>query len=150
MVLVEPEIPPNTGNVARTCVLTGTRLHLVKPLGFSLDDRYLRRSGLDYWQYLDLKVHPSFESFYSNYRGGRLIAFSTHGSVRYDQVVYRKGDYLMYGCETKGLQAKVLARAEVVVRIPMLNQVPRSLNLGNSVALTLYEALRQEEFPGMS
>lgn len=147
--LVEPEIPPNTGNVARTCVMTSTRLHLVEPLGFSLSDKDVRRSGLDYWKYLDLQVHPDFPALKKNNPQGRYIFFSTSGSYYYHQLSYRVNDFLVFGCETKGLPGAILSEAEMIVRIPMVEQIPRSLNLGNSVALVLYEALRQNDFPNM-
>ena len=150
VVLVEPEIPPNTGNVARTCVLTATKLHLVEPLGFSLSEKEVRRSGLDYWQYLKLEVHGSFESIKIKDPQARLICFSTKGSCYYHEVNYLPDDYLIFGSETKGLSEKVTAQAEILARIPMVNQIPRSLNLGNSVALVLYEALRQHNYPGMN
>lgn len=149
VVLVEPEIPPNTGNVARTCVMTATRLHLVEPLGFSLSDKEVRRSGLDYWQFLNLKIHSSFAVLKMNFPQGRFIFFSTSGKVNYHQIAYRENDFLVFGCETKGLPKAILDQAELTVRIPMVEQIPRSLNLGNSVALVLYEALRQKGFPGM-
>ncbi len=149
LVLVEPEIPQNTGNVARTCVMTGTRLHLVEPLGFSLSEKEVRRSGLDYWQYLDLEVHGSFQELKAKYSPARFIFFSTRGSSYYYQFDYRSDDFLVFGSETKGLDRGILEGAENVLRIPMVNQIPRSLNLGNSVALVLYEALRQQGFPGM-
>jgi tRNA (cytidine/uridine-2'-O-)-methyltransferase len=149
IVLVEPEIPPNTGNVARTCVLTGTRLHLVKPLGFSLAEKDLRRSGLDYWKYLDLWVHENFSAFVNDRDPGRLISFSTGGKNYYHQLKYRPDDYLIFGCETRGLDPGIIETTELTLRIPMLEQIPRSLNLGNSVAIVLYEALRQQNFTGM-
>jgi len=149
IVLVEPEIPPNTGNVARTCVLTGTKLHLVEPLGFSLAEKELRRSGLDYWQYLELELHKDFKAFLKHSEQGRLISFSTGGARHYHTVDYRQNDYLIFGSETKGLDPEVLKATDIILRIPMLEQIPRSLNLGNSVALALYEALRQQSFPGM-
>jgi tRNA (cytidine/uridine-2'-O-)-methyltransferase len=149
IVLVEPEIPPNTGNVARTCVLTGTRLHLVEPLGFSLAEKELRRSGLDYWKYLDLKVHKDFDTFLNNREEGRLISFSTGSANHYHRCTYRSDDYLVYGSETRGLNVNIIKATDLTLRIPMLEQIPRSLNLGNSVAIVLYEALRQQNFPGM-
>jgi tRNA (cytidine/uridine-2'-O-)-methyltransferase len=149
IVLVEPEIPPNTGNIARSCVMTATKLHLIEPLGFSLDEKSLRRSGLDYWKYLNLEVHNDFNAFKSENPAVRLIAFSTQGTIYYHNMNYRNDDYLVFGCETKGLGPEILAQADHILRIPMVEQIPRSLNLGNSVALVLYEALRQQGFPGM-
>ncbi len=149
LVLVEPEIPQNTGNVARTCVMTGTRLHLVEPLGFSLAEKEVRRAGLDYWQYLDLKVHQDFISLQEAYSEARFICFTTRGKEHYHRINYRPEDFLVFGSETSGLNQEILSQANVTARIPMLDQIPRSLNLGNSVALVLYEALRQQGFPGM-
>jgi len=150
LVLVEPEIPPNTGNVARTCVMTGTKLHLVQPLGFSLSEKEVRRSGLDYWQYLDLEVHPDFDTLKQAYPLVRYFFFTTRGRQYYHQIEYQHDDFLVFGSETKGLAQDILDQADNVVRIPMVEQIPRSLNLGNSVALVLYEALRQQGFPGMA
>ncbi|HED23499.1 MAG TPA: tRNA (cytidine(34)-2'-O)-methyltransferase [Firmicutes bacterium] len=149
VVLVEPEIPPNTGNAARTCVMTRTRLHLIEPLGFSIDDKEVRRSGLDYWSYLDLEVHGNFRAFRQAYPSARLLCFSTRGKIHYHMIRYRPDDFLVFGCETKGLPLEVLQEADHVLRVPMVEQIPRSLNLGNTVALVLYEALRQIGFPGM-
>lgn len=149
VVLVEPEIPPNTGNVARTCVMTNTKLHLVEPLGFSLAEKEVKRSGLDYWPYLNLEIHPDFFSLKRKYSSNRFIYFSTRGTTCYDKIEYRPDDLLVFGCETKGLPADVVEQAELLVRVPMVEQIPRSLNLGNTVALVLYEALRQQGFPGM-
>ena len=149
LVLVEPEIPQNTGNVARTCVMTGTKLHLVEPLGFSLSEKEVRRAGLDYWQYLELEVHSSFQELREKYPSARFIFYSTRGRSYYHQFNYSSGDFLVFGSETKGLDQEILDQAEITLRIPMINQIPRSLNLGNSVALVLYEALRQQGFPGM-
>jgi tRNA (cytidine/uridine-2'-O-)-methyltransferase len=149
IVLVEPEIPPNTGNVARTCVMTNTRLHLVEPLGFSLSEKEVRRSGLDYWRYLDLEVHPDFESLKQAYPFSRFLYFSTKGEGYYYEVDYSSDDFIVFGSETKGLPEEILNQADHVLRVPMAEQIPRSLNLGNTVALVLYEALRQQGFPGM-
>ncbi|MDY6825768.1 MAG: tRNA (cytidine(34)-2'-O)-methyltransferase [Bacillota bacterium] len=149
VVLVEPEIPPNTGNIARTCVMTGTKLHLIEPLGFSIDEKEVRRSGLDYWPYLDLEVHQNFDVFKQAYHNARLLCFSTRGEVYYHRMLYRPDDFLVFGSETRGLPSRVLAKADHVLRVPMVKQIPRSLNLGNTVALVLYEALRQLDFPGM-
>jgi len=149
IVLVEPEIPPNTGNVARTCVMTNTRLHLVEPLGFSLSEKEVRRSGLDYWRYLDLEVHPDFEELQKAYPANRFLYFSTQGEEYYYKIDYRCDDFIVFGSETKGLPEEILKQAEHVIRVPMVEQIPRSLNLGNTVTLVLYEALRQQGFPGM-
>jgi len=149
LVMIKPEIPQNTGNVARTCVMTGTKLHLVEPLGFSLSEKEVRRAGLDYWQYLELEVHSSFQELREKYPSARFIFYSTRGRSYYHQFNYSSGDFLVFGSETKGLDQEILDQAEITLRIPMINQIPRSLNLGNSVALVLYEALRQQGFPGM-
>jgi len=149
VVLVEPEIPPNTGNVARTCVMTSTKLHLVEPLGFSLSEREVRRSGLDYWRYLDLQVYRDYNSLLKSCPGARFICFSTRGSLYYHEIEYARDDYLVFGSETRGLPPDILNQAEFLARIPMTDQIPRSLNLGNSVTLVLYEALRQHKFPNM-
>lgn len=149
IVLVEPEIPPNTGNVARTCVMTGSKLHLVEPLGFSLSESRVRRSGLDYWKYLDLEIHSTFQALKDKYSGSRFLYYTTKGKLHYHQISYSYNDFLVFGSETKGLAESILEEAEHVIRIPMIEQIPRSLNMGNSVALVLYEALRQQDFPGM-
>ncbi|WP_058867697.1 tRNA (cytidine(34)-2'-O)-methyltransferase [Chloracidobacterium thermophilum] len=147
VVLVEPEIHVNTGNVARTCVCTGTRLHLVHPLGFSIDARAVRRAGLDYWHQLDLHEWRDFSTLRQAYPSGRFIFVETVGQHRYDEITYRPDDFLVFGRETRGLPPELLA-GECVVRIPMATDV-RSLNLSNCVALVLYEALRQCGFPGL-
>lgn len=147
VVLVEPEIHVNTGNVARTCVCTGTRLHLVHPLGFSIDARAVRRAGLDYWHQLDLHEWQDFATLRQAYSAHRFIFVETVGTRRYDEMTYRPDDVLVFGRETKGLPPELLAGA-CVVRIPMAPEA-RSLNLSNCVALVLYEALRQCGFPGL-
>lgn len=145
IVLVYPEIPPNTGNIARTCAATGTELHLVEPLGFELSDRYLKRAGLDYWQYVPLTVHSSFEAFteFSRQRSGRWIGFSTSGVCSYTKIEYAEEDWLLYGKETEGLDAGILSQCDYVTRIPMGQAGVRSLNLSVSVAIGLFEARRQ-------
>jgi tRNA (cytidine/uridine-2'-O-)-methyltransferase len=142
--LLEPEIPPNTGNIARLCAATGTALHLVGRLGFRLDDRSLRRAGLDYWPSVELHRHDCLEDFEATLAGSRLICFSAHATRRYTSVAYRDGDYLMFGGESRGLPASLLQRhAEHAVTIPMLTGQVRSLNLATAVGIGLYEALRQ-------
>ncbi|MFP4211216.1 MAG: tRNA (cytidine(34)-2'-O)-methyltransferase [Alkalispirochaeta sp.] len=151
VVLYEPEIPPNTGNIARTCAATGTPLHLIKPLGFSISDRHLRRAGLDYWDDLDLVVHDDFTAFERSLDGGsvRLALLTTKGTLRYDQIrppLPEEELYLLFGPETRGLPADLLARhREHRYRVPM-KQGLRSLNLSNSVAIVLYEQLRKRDF----
>lgn len=149
IVLHEPEIPPNTGNIARTCAVTGTPLHLVGPLGFSISDRHLKRAGLDYWQYLQVSYWDCFEELRQAFPEHRLFFFTTKGKKRYDSVSYKETDFLVFGSETRGLPDIILeAYPEYCLRIPMRPGI-RSLNLSNSVALVLYEALRQQGFPGL-
>ncbi len=149
LVLVEPEIPQNTGNIARTCVLTGTTLHLVEPLGFSLEQREVRRAGLDYWSDLKLAVYPHFAALRQRFPEGRFIFFSTASRVCYTDLNYRSGDYLVFGSETRGLPPGLVVPGEPVARIPLHPSRPRSLNLSNAAAIVLYEALRQQGFPGL-
>ena len=150
LVLVEPEIPQNTGNVARTCALTGARLHLVKPLGFRVDDRSLKRAGLDYWHLLDITLYESLSDFFER-NSGNFYYFSTKGRRTYSDVAYPDGCYLVFGKETAGLPESLLkANPERCVRIPMLdNPDARSLNLSNSAAIGVYEVLRQWNFPDL-
>ncbi|MGE5415617.1 MAG: tRNA (uridine(34)/cytosine(34)/5-carboxymethylaminomethyluridine(34)-2'-O)-methyltransferase TrmL [Acidobacteriota bacterium] len=149
IVLVEPEIPQNTGNVSRTCALTRCRLHLVKPLGFSIDDRQLKRAGLDYWEYVDLVLWDSFEELVNNHRGSRFFLATTKAGQRYDRQQYNDDDFIVFGKETKGLPAEILAMfPDSQIRIPM-HDLGRSLNLSNSVAIVLFEALRQQDFPNL-
>ena len=149
VVLFEPEIPPNTGNIIRLCANTGTQLHLIRPLGFRLDDNRLRRAGLDYHEWAGVREHASFPAFQETVQPTRLFAFTTKGSRGYHQVDYRENDALLFGPETRGLPAWILSQfpPEQRLRIPMLTQ-GRSLNLSNAVALVVYEAWRQLEFRG--
>jgi tRNA (cytidine/uridine-2'-O-)-methyltransferase len=150
IVLVEPEIPQNTGNIARTCAVTGAALHLVRPLGFSVDDKHLKRAGLDYWDALELHYYDHFEEVEAAYPQGRFFLLSTHAVRSYAQAAYEDGDFLVFGKETAGLGPALLQRRrEDAFRIPM-RPGQRSLNLSNSVALVLYEALRQTGFLGMA
>lgn len=150
IVLVNPEIPQNTGNIARTCAATGATLHLVKPLGFSLDDRYMKRAGLDYWFLTDVRVHESWDDFLKANPGARMHYATTKAPRDYCQARYAPDDFLVFGRETRGLDETLLAQNyERCVRIPMRPEA-RSLNLSNSVAIVLYEALRQLDFPGLS
>lgn len=151
IVLVEPEIPQNTGNIARTCAATNTKLHLVKPLGFQIDDKAVRRAGLDYWQYVNLEVHDSLDAFLSKYGDHRFILATTHGANTYTDMVYKDEDMLLFGRETRGLPKDFIAEhEETAMRIPMSeNTRLRSLNLSNSVNIILFEALRQNGFPGL-
>lgn len=150
IVLVEPEIPQNTGNIARTCVMTKSTLHLIGKLGFSLDDRYLRRAGLDYWSYLTFFHHSDFDSLYRFYGDKKFYFFTTKAKRSYAEISYKRDDFLVFGKETAGLPQKIVDTwKDCCMRIPMVEGIPRSLNLSNSVALVLYEALRQQGFPGM-
>ena len=149
VVLMEPEIPPNTGNVSRTCVVTGSVLHLVRPLGFSLEDRYLRRAGLDYWRDLDLHVHDDWDACRAGLGERRLHLFTAHGTTAHTAVRFGPNDALVFGRESSGLPQGLLAQYPGQwVRIP-LRPGQRSLNLGNAVAIGVYEALRQLGFPGL-
>lgn len=150
LVLVEPEIPPNTGNIARTCVLTGTILHLVGDLGFSLADRYLRRASLDYWPYLTFYTYRDFANLHQIYPHNNFYFFTTGARKTYTEVAYTRDDFLVFGKETAGLPPELLARwPQRCLRIPMVAGIPRSLNLANAAAIVLYEALRQQGYPGM-
>ena len=147
IVLVEPEIPGNTGNISRTCAILGAHLHLIEPLGFSIDEKHLRRAGLDYWDKLKLTVYPNLEALYAQNPGGDFYYFSTKASRRYTQVRYQEQSYLIFGKETKGLPEEIVyGNPERAVRIPMREGL-RSLNLANSVAIAAYEAARQMDFP---
>lgn len=144
MVLVEPEIPQNTGNIARLCVLTECSLHLVGKLGFSTSDYYLRRAGLDYWECLTVCYHESLEALQQTAGSGRFLYASTKASRLYTEVSYSQGDYLVFGSETRGLPSELIeSHPETAIRIPMWGARPRSHNLSNAVAIVVYEALRQ-------
>ncbi len=146
VVLVEPEIPQNTGNIVRTCAATGCRLHLVKPLGFEVSDKYLKRAGLDYWQYADVVYWESLSDFMAANANGRLWFFTTKGRQRHCDANFKDGDFLIFGKETKGLPEELLKEhPDGCLRIPMLGDL-RSLNLSNSVAIAVYEGLRQADF----
>ena len=143
IVLVEPEIPQNTGNIARTCAATGARLHLVKPLGFAIDDKSLKRAGLDYWHLLDVTVYENLDEFFERNKGGNMWYLTTKGAKRYDQAEFKDNDYFLFGKETKGLPEELLHdNYDKAIRIPMIADA-RSLNLSNSVAIVVYEAIRQ-------
>lgn len=149
IILYQPEIPPNTGNIIRLCANTGMRLHLVKPLGFSLDDRQMRRAGLDYHEYAKVEVYDDWPSCAARFQDQRLFAVSTKGGRRYDANQYGAGDAFLFGPETRGLPAPLLAQfaGDRCIRLPMLPD-SRSLNLSNAVAVVVYEALRQLDFGG--
>lgn len=149
VVLYAPEIPQNTGNIARSCAATGAKLHLIKPLGFELSDKYLKRAGLDYWHMMTLEIHESWTDFTEKYPEARLHYATTKAPRDYCGVQYRDEDFLVFGRETRGLDEELLAKNyEKCIRIPMRSDA-RSLNLSNSVAIVLYEALRQQGFPGL-
>ncbi len=147
IVLVEPEIPQNTGNIARTCAATGARLHLVEPMGFKVDDKKLKRSGLDYWYLLDITYYKSLDDFFEKNKDGKFFYFSTKARHVYSEIEYPDKAYLVFGKETAGLPEELLMQnKDTTVRIPMIGEA-RSLNLSNSVAIGVYEALRQWDFP---
>ena len=149
IVLHEPEIPANTGNIGRTCVATGTSLHLIKPLGFDISDKAVRRAGMDYWKELDLHVYEDFEEFVEKNPGARIYMATTKARKAYTEVEYKGNDFIMFGKESAGIPEEMLVKYEdTSVRIPMIGEI-RSLNLSNSVSIILYEALRQQDFEGM-
>ena len=147
IVLLEPEIPQNTGNIARTCAATGARLHLVKPFGFRIDDRKLKRAGLDYWNLIDITYYENTAEFFEKNKGGEFFFATTKGRHVYSDVAYPDGAFLVFGKETKGIDEEILIKNEQrCIRIPMIDDA-RSLNLSNSVAIVAYEYLRQKGFP---
>jgi tRNA (cytidine/uridine-2'-O-)-methyltransferase len=147
--LLDPEIPGNTGSIGRVCVGTATTLHLVGRLGFSLDEKYVRRAGLDYWPKVRLHVHATLEDLVTMLPASRIWAFTARGGERYDRVAYQADDILLFGCESKGLPAEVRDRySDRLVRVPTNGEI-RSLNLSNVATLALYEALRQQQFAGI-
>ena len=148
VVLHEPEIPQNAGNIARTCSVTNTTLHLIRPLGFSVDDKHLKRAGLDYWKELDIRYYDSFEDFTMKNKGAKIWMATTKAKKVYTDVKYEKDDYIMFGKESAGIPEEILLNyKETAVRIPMFGE-GRSLNLSNSLAIMHYEALRQRNFDG--
>lgn len=151
IVLVEPEIPPNTGNIARSCAATGAKLHLVKPLGFSIDDKTLKRAGLDYWPYVDLEVHENLEEFLNKYKDMPMYLATTKGIRSYTEVSYEEDAMLLFGRETAGLPRELIEKyKDRTIRIPMSKDTRlRSLNLSNSANIVLFEALRQHDFPNL-
>lgn len=150
IVLVEPEIPQNTGNIARTCAVTGTQLHIVKPMGFEITDAKLKRAGLDYWHFLGVKYYENIDEFFAANNGGRFFYSTTKAVNNYCDMEYKDGDFILFGKETKGLDEALLKEnKESCIRIPMIDEA-RSLNLSNSVAIVLYEALRQQNFAGLN
>ena len=149
IVLYEPEMPANTGNIGRTCVATGARLHLIEPLGFLINDKMLKRAGLDYWPKLDVTVYSDFEDFLMKNPDAKIYMATTKSKQKYTDVAYEEDAYIMFGPESRGIPEEILLdNKETCVRIPMMPG-ERSLNLSNSVAIMVYEALRQQEFPGL-
>ncbi len=150
IVLFEPEIPANTGNIGRTCVATGTRLHLIEPLGFRLNEKSLKRAGMDYWQDLDVTTYIDFNDFMEKNPGAKIYMATTKAPNVYTDVSFEPDCYIMFGKESAGIPEEILVHhKEDSIRIPMVGDI-RSLNLGNSVAIVLYEALRQNNFNGMT
>ena len=150
IVLVEPEIPQNAGNIVRTCAVTGSKLHMVRPLGFEVSDKYLKRAGLDYWHFVDISYYDSIAEVMDKfYNGNNFWFFSTKSKLIHSDAQYKDGDFLVFGKETKGLPESLLEQHyDECVRIPMLNET-RSLNLSNSVCVGVYEALRQLGYPNL-
>jgi tRNA (cytidine/uridine-2'-O-)-methyltransferase len=144
VVLFEPEIPPNTGSVARLCAATRTPLHLIEPLGFKIDDKHLKRAGLDYWPFVDLHVHKDWQQFLAKAKPARLLYFTKKAETSYTAIRYAEGDFLVFGPETRGLPADMWRdQTDCALRIPMSGEGVRSLNLSNAVSIVLYEGLRQ-------
>lgn len=150
IVLVEPEIPQNTGNVARTCAVTGSKLHIVKPMGFEITDAKLKRAGLDYWHFLGVKFYENIDEFFEINKDARFYYATTKAVNTYADVKFCDGDFILFGKETKGLDEKLLYdNKDYCIRIPMISEA-RSLNLSNSAAIVVYEALRQNGFKGLN
>lgn len=150
IVLFEPEIPANTGNIGRTCVATGTRLHLIEPLGFRLNEKAIKRAGMDYWEQLDVTRYINYEDFLEKNPGAKIYMATTKAQKTYSQVRFEEDAYIMFGKESAGIPEEILLQnKETAIRIPMIGDI-RSLNLGNSVAIVLYEALRQNNFENMN
>lgn len=150
IVLLEPEIPQNTGNIGRTCLLTGSRLHLIRPFKFSISEKALRRSGLDYWEHVDLVVHDSYEDFIDSVKDGRVFYVETFGEKYYHEVEFHDGDYLVFGKESTGIDREIIDdNFEFCIKVPMIKDIDRSLNLANTANIVLFEALRQTGFTGM-
>lgn len=149
IVLFQPEIPANTGNIGRTCVATDTRLHLIEPLGFRLNEKEIKRAGMDYWEHLDVTRYMNFEEFLEKNPNARIFMATTKAKHVYSDVSYGPDDYIMFGKESAGIPEEILVDyEETCIRIPMLDKI-RSLNLSNSVSIVLYEALRQQQFSNM-
>ena len=149
IVLVEPEIPQNAGNIARTCAATGSALHMIRPLGFEVSDKYLKRAGLDYWDLVQVYYYDSFDELREKYKDARFFFFTTKATMRHSDAAFRDGDFLVFGKETRGLDEELLLKHKgECLRIPMYEKA-RSLNLSNSAAIALYEALRQNDYPNL-
>lgn len=149
IILHQPEIPANTGNIGRTCVATGTSLHLIEPLGFRLDEKSIRRAGMDYWEHLDVTRYMNYREFQERHPGAKIWMATTKAKHVYTDVAFGSDDYIMFGKESGGIPEEILVEnEETCIRIPMMDEI-RSLNLSNSVAIVLYEALRQNHFQGM-
>lgn len=150
IVLVEPEIPHNTGSIARTCALTNTSLHLIRPLGFSIDDKHLKRAGLDYWHLVDIHYYDSFNELLEKFPDGNFYYATTKASKDYSEFKYKDNTFFVFGKETKGLPKEILeGNLDTAIRIPMKKDIARSLNLANSANIIIYEALRQLSFPNL-
>lgn len=150
IVLYQPEIPQNTGNIGRTCVLTNSKLHMIKPLGFEITDKHLRRSGMDYWHKLDVAYYDSFEDFVSKNPNQRIYLSTTKADKNYAEIQFKQGDFIMFGRESSGVPEDVREMfKETAIKVPMINTSNRSLNLSNTVSIIAYEALRQINFPDM-
>lgn len=148
--LFEPEIPQNTGNIGRTCVLTNSKLHLIKPLGFSIDDKQVKRCGMDYWPHVNLELHENYEEMKEKYKDANFYFITTHGENYYTDVQFKKGDFIVFGRESSGLPDYIRESfPERCIRVPMVETTTRSLNLSNTVAIVAYEALKQMGFPHM-
>ena len=149
IVLLEPEIPANTGNIGRTCVVTGTKLHLIEPLGFQINEKTLKRAGLDYWDKLDISIYKNYEEFMASCGGSKVWYLTTKAEKSYAEAKFGADDFLMFGKETAGIPEEILVEnRERCIRIPMMKD-ERSLNLSNAAAIVLYEALRQNDFAGL-
>ena len=149
IILHQPEIPANTGNIGRTCVATGTALHLIEPLGFRLDEKSIKRAGMDYWEHLDVTRYMNFQEFQDRHPGAKIWYATTKAKRLYTEAAFGQDDYIMFGKESAGIPEELLVEnEETCIRIPMLDEI-RSLNLSNAVAVVLYEALRQNGFAGM-
>ena len=149
IVLYQPEIPQNTGNIARTCVLTNSKLHIIKPMVFSLDEKHVRRAGLDYWKQLNLEIYESYEDFMKKHGDKTIYLSSTHTDRLYSDVSYKEGDFIMFGRESSGVPEEV-HKNHIEIRVPMINTTTRSLNLSNCVAIIASEALKQRNFYSLS